>query len=296
MKPALPVLALVAIFALLGGLGAAAAQSEASQQSQGRLVLLGGGERPGYVMDRIAGLAGGRSGRVIVVPNANRRPEEATKSLSDELLTAGVARVEVLSFDRQTADSWENLERIEQATGLFFTGGDQARLVSALEGTELLGAMRALFDRGGVIAGTSAGATALGGLMITGATEPNQDPDRAVRSIRTGTVATRPGLGFLPDAIVDQHFVRRRRHNRLLTAVLEHPELLGIGIDESTAIVVGPGRRFEVLGENLVLVYDLSWGGPADTDRNGNLTATGISLHLLASGQSFNLDARGVEP
>jgi cyanophycinase len=247
-------------------------------------------------MDRIAELAGGRSGRVLVVPAASPTPDQAAASLSADLQMAGAGRVETLLFDHDSADSWENLERVKQATGLFFAGGDQARLTQALEGTEMLGAMLALYDRGGVVAGTSAGATALGELMILGAAQPNQDPDRSVRSIRVGNVATRAGLGFLEKAVVDQHFVRRRRHNRLLTAVLENPALLGIGIDESTAIVVGPEGRFEVLGENLVTIYDLSWGSPVDTDRNGNLTANGISLHLLSSGQSFDLQARGVVP
>lgn len=281
--------------ALLAALvaGPTAAQTEGPA---GHLVLLGGGERPSYVMDRVAELAGGRSGRVLIVPLASPNPEEASRSLVTELETSGVGKVEVLTFDRESADSWENLERVNQATGVFFTGGDQQRLASALSGTELLGAMLELYYRGGVVAGTSAGATALGGLMVLGAAEPDQDPDRAVRTIRVGTVATRPGLGFMPIAIVDQHFVHRRRHNRLLTAALENPGLLGVGIDESTAIVVGPANRFEVLGENLVVVYDLSWGSPVDTDRNGNLTANGISLHLLASGQGFDLEDRGVEP
>jgi len=266
------------------------------QSARGHLVLLGGGDRPSYVMDRVAELAGGRSGRILVVPIASPKPEEAAASLSADLQTAGAGRVELLTFDRDSADSWENLERVRQATGLFFAGGDQARLAAILEGSEMLGAMLALYERGGVVAGTSAGATALGEVMILGAAQPNQDPDRGIRSIRVGNVATRAGLGFFEKAIVDQHFIRRRRHNRLLTAVLENPTLLGIGIDESTAIVVGPEGRFEVLGESLVTVYDLSWGSPVDTDRNGHLTASGISLHLLSSGQSFDLQGRGVVP
>jgi cyanophycinase len=277
--------------------GAALPRPLAAQSAEptGHLVLIGGGERPGYLMDRIAELAGGRNGRVIVVPIASPEPDEAAQAVVEELTRSGVGRTEVLSFARDSADSWENLERVRQATGIFFTGGDQARLTAALEGTELLGAMLELYAAGGVVCGTSAGATALGELMILGAAGGNQDPDRALLSIRAGAVEVRPGLGFLPEVIVDQHFVRRRRQNRLLAAVLESPTMLAVGIDESTAIVVGPSRRFEVLGENLVVVYDLSWGGPVDSDRNGNLTANGISLHLLSSGQGYDLEARGVE-
>ncbi len=262
----------------------------------GHLVLIGGGARPSYVMDRIAELAGGRSARVLVVPVASSRPDEAAEALVAELERAGVGQVEVLSYDAQSTDSWETLERVNQASGIMFAGGDQAELAASLRGTRLLDNIRELYDRGGVIAGTSAGATALGSLMILGGATPDADPDRAIRVIRAGAVATAPGLDLLPGSIVDQHFIQRRRHNRLLTAVLENPGLLAIGIDEETAIIVGPPSRLEVLGENLVAIYDLSWGSPVDTDRAGNLAADGISMHLLRSGQVFDLEGRGVAP
>ena len=259
-------------------------------------MLIGGGERPSYVMDRVAELAGGRSGRVLIVTLASSRPAEAADQIRGELETAGVGQVAVLDFDHETADDWETLERVNQATGIFFAGGDQSRLASVLRDTQLLERIAELYERGGVVAGTSAGATAVGSLMVTGSVDANQDPDRAVRSIRTGRVATEAGLGLMPDVIVDQHFIRRRRHNRLLSAALENPKLLAIGIDESTAIVVGPASEFEVLGENMVAVYDLSWASGVETDRNGNLAANGISLHLLRSGQVFDLQGRGVAP
>lgn len=290
MRRTLPVLGALAVVALAWPL---AAQTEGPR---GHLVLLGGGDRPSYVMDRIAGLAGGRSGRMLIVPLASPKPEAAAGALRAELETAGVGMVEVLTFDRQSADSWENQERVNQASGIFFAGGDQTRLAAALRGTELLRRIAELYDRGGVVAGDSAGASVLGSLMVTGGARPDQDPDRAVRAIKAGTVAVEPGLDLLPGVIVDQHFVRRRRHNRLLNAMLENPGLLAIGIDESTAIVVGPPTRFEVLGESLVAVYDLSWGSSVDTDRNGNLAANGISFHLLASGQGFDLQGLNVEP
>lgn len=261
---------------------------------EGYLVLIGGGDRPAYVMDRIAQLAGGRSARVLVVPVANSRPEEAAGTVREELERAGVGKVEVLDLDLESVDTWETLERVNQASGIFFTGGDQARLADSLRGTELLGKIRDLYERGGVIAGSSAGATALGTLMITGGSTPDGDPDRAIRTIRAGAVATAPGLGLLPDSIVDQHFIHRRRHNRLLTAALENPELLAIGIDEQTAIVISPDATFDVLGESLVAVYDLSWAGPVGSDRAGNLGANGITLHLLRSGQAFDLQGRGL--
>ncbi len=260
----------------------------------GHLALLGGGERPSYVMDRIAQLAGGRSARVLVIPAASARPAEASATLQTELERAGVGIVEEFALERATLDSWENLERVRQASGVFFAGGDQAKLATLLRGSQLLEEIRDLYLRGGVVAGTSAGATVFGNLMILGGATANADPDRAIREIRAGAVATAPGLDLLPSTIVDQHFLKRRRHNRLLTALLENPELLAVGIDEGAAVLVGPPSRLEVLGEGLVAIYDLSWGSPVETDRAGNLSANGLSLHLLRSGQTFDLDGRGV--
>lgn len=284
--------ALVALALLFGPLPV----SGESEQPRGHLVLIGGGERPGYLMERIAELAGGSAARILVVPLAHPQPDEASSELVEELMLAGAGRAEVLSFDPETADGWETLERVKQASGIFLAGGDQSQLGTALRGTELDLEIRRLYQRGGVVAGTSAGATVLGSSMVTGAAEPNQDPDRAVPTIRAGTVAIEPGLELLPGVIVDQHFIARRRQNRLLSALLESPETLAVGIDEATAIVVGPASGFEVLGEGLVVVYDQTRASAVESDGNGDLSASGIALHLLRSGQRFDLQARAVEP
>ncbi len=287
---------MVRALTVLAALLSAAPATGGSEAPQGHLVLHGGGERPLYLMRRIAELAGGADGRVLVVPLANPEPGEAGSGLKEELERAGAGRVEILSLDGPVIDSWENRARVDQASGVFFAGGDQSRLAAALRGTELLERVRELHRRGGVVAGTSAGATVLGRLMILGPAQPNQDPDRAVGTIRAGTLAVEPGLGLLPDTIVDQHFLARRRHNRLLTALLENPALLAIGIDEATAVVIGPPDRLEVLGEGLVAVYDASRAGPVEPDGQGNLAVTGIVLHLLKPGQGFDLRTRAPEP
>ncbi len=257
-------------------------------------MLLGGGERPGRVMERIVALAGGAEARFLVVPLGHPEPEDAAATLVRELETAGAGRAELLSFDRETADGWEVRQRVRQASGIFFGGGDAAKLAGALSGTELEAHIHELYRRGGVVAGTSAGATVLGEAMILGPVTPG-DPDRAVPAIRAGALAVEPGLALLPGVIVDQHFLVRRRQNRLLAALLENPGRLGIGIDEATAIVVGPGDRLEVLGEGLVAIYDLSAASDPQRDARGNLAASGVVLHLLASGQRFDLVRREVQ-
>lgn len=244
-------------------------------------------------MDRIVSAAGGRSARILVIPLAHPRPEEEAAEIVAELERSGAGSAEALDLVPDQPDSWETLQRVEQATGVFLSGGDQSRLATALRGTELLASIRALYARGGVVAGESAGATALGSVMIVGAGEKSNDPDRSSRGIKEGGVVLEPGFGLLEKAIVDQHFLKRRRQNRLLSALLLNPKLLAIGIDEQTAVVIRSGR-LEVLGEGLVTIYDLSWGSRVKSDPNGNLGASGMTLSLLISGQVYDLASRSV--
>lgn len=272
---------------------ASPALSQNGRGTQGKLVLLGGGGRPSYVMDRIVSASGGRSGRILVIPFAHPRPEEEAAEIIAELGRSGVGSAEALNLVPEEPDSWETLQRLDQATGVFLSGGDQGRLANALRGTELLTSIRALYARGGVVAGESAGATALGSVMIVGGGDKTNDPDRSSRGIKEGGVVLEPGFGMLEKAIVDQHFLKRRRQNRLLSALLLNPKLLAIGIDEETAVVIRSGR-LEVLGEGLVTIYDLSWGGRVKKDANGNLGASGMTLNLLISGQVYDLASRSV--
>jgi cyanophycinase len=161
-----------------------------------------------------------------------------------------------------------------------------------LNGTPLLRKLKQLYLDGAVIGGTSAGAAIMSAMMITGKEHLSRDTNNAYSFIRGGNIETAEGLGFIHDAIVDQHFIRRKRHNRLLSLVLEHPGLLGIGIDEGTAIVVTPTRKFEVVGEGTVMVFDARRARNISTDKNQNLSAANITMHLLGAGDSFILDTR----
>src|SRR5439155_4806352 len=139
------------------------------------------------------------------------------------------------------------VKAVESADLIWMPGGDQNRLMEALMPTDVPAAIRARYRKGATVGGTSAGAAVTSTLCLTG----EADLDR----IRHGTTAVREGLGLWPHVIVDQHFVRRERFNRLLSAVLDRPELVGVGVDESTAAVV-IGTTFEVIGSGQVLVID----------------------------------------
>jgi cyanophycinase len=163
------------------------------------------------------------------------------------------------------------LEELASATGVFFTGGDQARIMDVLADAELLAAVRRRHAAGVVFGGTSAGAAAMSLRMITG------EGDFTV--IDGDQVTVREGLGLVPGVIVDQHFVKRQRENRLFGLVLKHPEERGVGIEEGTALLVTNGRKAEVVGKGPVLLVDAK-----GKDR--------LLVTILRSGQSVDLRKR----
>jgi cyanophycinase len=216
----------------------------------------------------------------------------------------GAGAVDFIICSRETADDDTSLAKLEGVNGIFFSGGDQARLAAALVGTQFLEKIKEIYRRGGVISGTSAGAAVMSKLMITGnelkyppdPESKNSEETYPFRTIEEKNIELKEGFGFIETAIIDQHFIRRKRHNRLISLVLEHPDLIGIGIDESTAIIVKPDQTFEVLGENTVLVYDPTDAKNVSLDRNGNLSASNIQMSILRSGQQFNLKTNKVIP
>jgi cyanophycinase len=265
-----------------------------AQTPRGHLVIIGGGNRGPEVMNTFVRLAGGERSRIVVLPMASGLAASAGPEQIAFLKKHGAGQVEYMNLSREQADADSVVRLFDGVTGVFFSGGVQSRLTAALKGTRLERKLHELYRDGAVIGGTSAGAAVMSALMITGDERLNTDTANAYASIRAGNVVTTEGLGFVGDAIVDQHFIRRKRHNRLLSLVLEHPKLIGIGIDEATAIVWNPDRTFDVVGEATVLVLDASDAKDITSDKNGNLAAADLRLHLLKSGDRFDLAARKV--
>ena len=259
----------------------------------GNLVVIGGGDRPASIMTLFACLAGGPQGTVIVFPQASERPE-AGPELETELKALGIGRVIVAAVDRAGADSEQGLRLTEGATGVYFAGGDQTRLMAVLRGTRLEQKVRDLYRGGAVIAGTSAGAAAMGRVMITGDENRPLSKDENWQTIEAENVVTAQGLGFLDDVVFDQHFVRRRRHNRLLSLVLEQPRLLGVAVDEATAVWVKPDRTFEVVGDGPVLVVDADQAATARDASGYGLRGSGLRLHVLRAGAQYDATRRTV--
>ena len=273
-------------------LGAAAARAQ--EDAKGTLFIIGGGERSDALMSRFVELAGGATASIVIIPMASETPQDYAEGPAAQFRKLGAAKADWLIFEHGKADSPENLARMKTATGVFFSGGDQVRLCSFMNGTRLLEEVHRLYREGGVVGGTSAGAAVMSKVMLTG------DDRQAVNgedfaAIRSSSVVLAEGFGFLPPYIVaDQHFLIRKRENRLISVVLENPSLTGIGIDEATALVVRPGGAAEVAGDSLVSVYDVSGAGPVSTDAKGHLSARGITLSLLKAGDK--LDLRRLQP
>jgi cyanophycinase len=244
-------------------------------------------------------LCGGVDAPVVIVPFASTTPVEQGERMKQEMQSLGCTHVTVL--DRTLASP--SVDEVRSAAGIYFIGGDQSRLRDCLTGTSTLAAIRKAYERGAVVGGTSAGAAVMSRVMLSGNELQNPcvvSPDEgdaidAFSRIQLGNIETTEGFGFLEGCIVDQHFVQRKRENRLISVVLEHPDLLGIGIDESTAIIVA-GGRFEVLGKSCVIVLDAAHVTDVGIGRGGSLRCVGLTMHVLTEGQRFELATRTVMP
>ena len=263
--------------------------SHSQELPKGYLFIIGGGERTDQMISRFIELAGGKKARIVIIPQASEEPLDMAQGQAEHFKRLGAASADWVIFPKGGADTETNLSKFKNAGGVFFTGGDQVRLTSFLAGTRMLEEIRRIYREGGVVGGTSAGAAVMSRVMITGDDRMEVDGE-SFTAIRSSSVVTAEGFGFLPpDIVADQHFLVRKRENRLISVVLENPGLTGIGIDEATAFIVGPDGAGEVLGDSLVSVYDTSAAGPVALDRNGHLAARGITLHLLKSGDRYEL-------
>ncbi len=267
------------------------AVAASAQTTKGHLILIGGGERPVEAMKKFVELAGGPAASIVVLPTASEDPDYVHGILKSFKKEYGCQNVTLLNVKiPPDAARSDYIQAVHQAGGIFFTGGDQTRILRALKDSPLLAAIREAYQRGAVVAGTSAGTACMSPLMITG--EGNFDV------VQPGAVELWPGLGLFPGTIVDQHFIARRRFNRLVTVILEHPQLLGVGIDEDTAVWVQPDGTFQVLGASSVLVVDASCASVQTlSPANGvkaRFSASSLVLHVLSAGDRFDLASRQI--
>lgn len=240
--------------------------------ARGSLVIAGGGVRDLLIIERFLDLAGGKDAPIVVIPTAEGAAEYGPywQGLR-QFKEAGATRLTVLhTADRKVADTEEFVKPIREAQGVWFGGGRHWRLADSYLNTRTHKELLALLARGGVIGGSSAGATIQGSYMVRGDTKGN--------TIMMGDHEV--GLGLLKNVTIDQHVLRRNRQFDMLEVIEKHPDLLGIGIDENTAIVVR-GDQFDVIGASYVLVYD-----------NQRMLDSGGRFYFLAPGDRYDLKTR----
>jgi cyanophycinase len=215
--------------------------------AQERLVVVGGGKRPQAAMSKFVEWAGRDRANILVIPWATSEPEASFEYLKKDLAAFGprsVVLAPVAPMTEEKKDAF--LAQLRNATGVFFTGGDQVKIMDVLKDESLLRALREHYRKGNVFGGTSAGAAIMSTQMITG------EGDFTV--IDGKMVQTSGGLGLLPeDVIVDQHFIKRQRQNRLFGLILQNPRKFGIGIDEDTALLVTDNRYGQIVGDRQVM-------------------------------------------
>lgn len=262
-------------------------------QPRGHLVIIGGGSRTEKIMAKFVELSGGKNAKIVVFPMASGVPDESGPEHAQEIKEHGASEAFSLKLTRRQAEMDSALQILNGVTGVFFTGGDQSRLTAALKGTKVETWLHQFYQRGGVLGGTSAGAAVMSQIMITGDLH-RPVGDSTFNTIEAENVITKDGFGFINDAVIDQHFVRRRRHNRLISIVLEHPRLVGIGIDESTAIWVKPDQTFEVIGAGPVLVMEAAKAQVKRDDGGYGLRAAEVRMHVLRNGAIYNLRTKKV--
>jgi cyanophycinase len=276
-------------FALLFGLILTAAAAP-----KGRLFIIGGGDRDTELTRRFIALsekAGG--GRILVFPMASATPAESGPAMVKELRDLGAKNAEFRILSREQALRPDAARILDGIGGVYFTGGDQARVTQALAGTPVHKKLLEIYENGAVIGGTSAGAAIMSEVMITGDEARKPEAGHEFETIEAGNVITTPGLGFIRSAVIDQHFATRKRHNRLISVLAEHPSLLGIGIDESTAIIVEPDGTFEVIGLKDVVVFDPGRAHFEITPSRA-IGVRGMVLHVLLPGTIFDLKTRTI--
>lgn len=249
-----------------------------TQAAKGRLLAVGGGGTTDAIVARALELAGGPKSRMLIVPQASSSEDAGLKS-AEFWREKGATNVQVLDL----ADRAKAIAAIAEAEFVWMPGGDQSRLMSALREAGVVDAIRDRYRAGALVGGTSAGAAVLSKLMIVGGDTAD------LTNVRAGGTEMAEGLGLWDGALVDQHFLKRQRFNRLMSAVLDHPEVVGIGVDERTGVVLHPDGACEVVGDGGALIVDARRAVTKSVAKGEIHSASALVLAIHRSGDRFDL-------
>jgi cyanophycinase len=261
-------------------------------QAQGKLFIIGGGKRPPELLQRLIKEANvEKTGYIVIIPMASEEQDSAIYYAKKQFVKMGIDRVTGFMMEKGQELPQTVIDSIANASLIYISGGDQVRLMSIIGGTPVEKALREVYKKGNVIAGTSAGAAVMSLKMITGVEKKNKNTteeteSRGFEEIIKDNIEIGQGLGFIQNGIIDQHFIKRKRQNRLFAVAIENPNYVCVGIDEATAILVKNGKA-EVVGDSQVMV--VSTNGKTRRDFNEKIGAKNMRLDLYLNGDVFDL-------
>ncbi len=273
------------LYALLMILAVVFTVSCKPDKQQGKLLIIGGGYKPDDMVDKMIHESGlDKGGYGVILPMASEQPDTEIVETRNDFLRRGFDRMFGMQCPKGVAVSQARIDSIRNAKLIFISGGDQSRFMDAVKGTPLYDVIHEVYNRGGMICGTSAGAAVQSRKMITGNELKYPDGSGNFLTMEARNVEVTEGLGFLEEAIIDQHFIKRKRLNRLISVCIENPENVGVGIDESTCIYVENGMA-TVIGTNQVVV--IRHTKTPSKEEKGLLGVRNLNLSVLLPGDQF---------
>ncbi|MNQ31165.1 Cyanophycinase [compost metagenome] len=259
-----------------------------AQTPKGKFFIIGGGDRSDALMKQVLAVAElSKKDYIVVLPMSSEEPDSSFIFFKTQMVKLTSNPIVMLNFNAATAQNKVLTDSVQKAKLIFISGGDQSRFMNVVQNTPVKTAIQKAYENGSTISGTSAGAAVMSEKMITGNQKLQKEYSGTFDNIRYDNLETSEGLGLLKIAVIDQHFLKRNRYNRLLSALVEFPALTGIGIDEATAIIVR-NNQIEVAGESEVIVIK-NPKGILKSKNNNLISIEKLEMSIYTAGQKFNI-------
>ena len=259
-----------------------------AQKTNGKLFIIGGGIKSDKLMNQLITISNlKKKDYIVVLPMSSAQPDSAYIYFKEQIKKLTPNPIVMLNFDHETVNDKVWNDSLQHAKLIFISGGDQSKFMNVVRNTTISNAIHNAYENGSTIAGTSAGAAVMCEHMITGNQKLETKYTETFNNIRYDNLETAEGLGLVKNVIIDQHFLKRSRYNRLLSALIEFPNHTGIGIDESTAIIIS-NKKIEIIGESEVIVVKKPKG--ISKSKNNNLVSIkSLKMAIYKEGQKFKI-------
>lgn len=259
-----------------------------AQKLKGKLFIIGGGQRSDAMMTQLVSLSDlQKKDYIVVLPMSSEEPDSAYIYFKKQFEKLTPNPIIMLNFDKTTATNKVLNDSLQNAKLIFISGGDQSRFMNVVKNTSIYTAIHRAYENGSTIAGTSAGAAVMCEHMITGNQKLESKYSETFNNIRYDNLETTTGLGLVKNVIIDQHFLKRSRYNRLLSALVEFPTHIGIGVDESTTLIVR-NKEIEIIGESEVIVVKKP-KGIAKSKKENLVSIKSLEMAVYTEGQKFKI-------